>query len=290
MRLVLVHGREQGRWKDNVDGLRTEWLNALAAGLTAANMPALSDKVEAVMPFYGARLDELTEAHRSLEGVPRGASAPGEEFISEEILLSVAHRAGFTDSDIQAEIGNPNIPRGPQHWQWVRAAVRLLSQKFPNFGESMMREFTADVNFYLQLPDVRDEINGLLVEAIGTEPAVVVGHSLGSIVAYWTLTQRKDLPEVPLFVTLGSPLGIDVVKRHLPRPLGRPLVVRRWLNAADERDPVALYPRLDRDIFPGPDENLSDVHNDRSDPHSIVGYLSDPVVAARIAEALRGID
>ena len=95
--------------------------------------------------------------------------------------------------------------------------------------------------------------------------------------------------EVPLFVTVGSPLGIDVVKRHLPRPLGMPARVRHWLNAADERDYVALYARLDRDTFPADIENISDVHNPLEDPHGIAGYLTDRVVLTRISHAVASV-
>ncbi len=53
---------------------------------------------------------------------------------------------------------------------------------------------------------------------------------------------------VPLFVTLGSPLAVTAIRAKLA-PNRRPPCVGRWLNALDERDVVALYP-LDAQSFP----------------------------------------
>ena len=92
---------------------------------------------------------------------------------------------------------------------------------------------------------------------------------------------------VPLYVTLGSPLGIDVVKRHIrPPALGKPAGVRHWLNGTDERDYVALVSRLDRNTFAVGIENLADIQNRQDDAHAIVDYLTDSTVAQRIHAAL----
>jgi pimeloyl-ACP methyl ester carboxylesterase len=116
---------------------------------------------------------------------------------------------------------------------------------------------------------------------------VVVAHSLGTIVAYRLLRDANEKAKVPLFVTLGSPLGINAVKQHLrPPALNIPEGVTKWLNGTDERDYVALYARLDRDTFAEGIENVSDVHNRKSDAHAIVDYLSDSTICRRIHAAL----
>jgi pimeloyl-ACP methyl ester carboxylesterase len=118
--------------------------------------------------------------------------------------------------------------------------------------------------------------------------AVVVAHSLGTVVTYRLLREAGANVEAPLFVTLGSPLGIDAVKRHLrPPALKIPGGVTKWLNGTDERDYVALYARLDRDTFAEGIENVSDLHNREDDAHAIVDYLSDGTVCRRIEAALR---
>jgi hypothetical protein len=73
----------------------------------------------------------------------------------------------------------------------------------------------------------------------------------------------------------------------LSKPLESPEGVDAWLNAFDPTDIIALYP-LDHERFNvlPPVENYSRVRNFTKNRHGIKGYLSDPVVAARIADAL----
>jgi hypothetical protein len=78
---------------------------------------------------------------------------------------------------------------------------------------------------------------------------VVIGHSLGSVVAYEALCQQPA--GVVSFITLGSPLGIRnvIFEKLTPRPsegaLGHwPGNVRYWTNIADSSDVVALEKRL----------------------------------------------
>ncbi|MFU8873213.1 hypothetical protein [Micromonospora sp. SL4-19] len=284
MRLVFVHGRSQGR-KDPTE-LLLSWQNALTRGLELAGCPALDTSVEVRMPFYGRRLDELTEAGPAPGDVVRRGPGNTVDPVEGEFVLDIAHRAGITDEEISAEAGEAVVARGPQNWPFVLAAGRLVSRRIPWLGRELLPLLTTDVAAYLTRPHVTKEINGLVKADIGEGPVVMVGHSLGSVVAYWVLRTELPAVDVRLFLTVGSPLGIDVVKRYLPVPLGMPGGVRKWLNAADRRDPVALFSRLDRDVFPADIENVDDIHNPEDNPHGIVGYLSDRIVCTRLSEAL----
>jgi hypothetical protein len=285
MRLVLIHGRSQGDKSE--DKLREAWLAALAVGLEAAGLEPLDSSVEVRVPFYGKLLDDLTETPAPTgDIVSRGEDGNADRFEG-AFVLELAERAGVTDEEIRAELGEPVQDRGPQNWPWVLAAGRALSKRAPWLGSQLLRLITSDVNAYLTRLDVREAVNEIVVPHLIGEPAVVIGHSLGSIVAYVNLIERERDAHATLLATVGSPLGIDVVKANLPRPLRKPGSVARWFNAADERDPVALFPRLDRDSFPAEIENLSDVHNPEDNPHGIAGYLADKTVAKKISEALR---
>ena len=87
---------------------------------------------------------------------------------------------------------------------------------------------------------------------------VVIGHSLGSVVAYEYLCLFQPGP-VDLLVTLGSPLGIPnlVFDRLTPAPrsgLGVwPGGLAAWVNVADPDDIVALRKDL-APLFPGSSE------------------------------------
>ncbi len=59
--------------------------------------------------------------------------------------------------------------------------------------------------------------------------------------------------DVPLFVTIGSPLGITEVQDQVKRLTGQrslavPACVREWVNVADPLDPVALDKDLQRRV------------------------------------------
>ena len=86
-------------------------------------------------------------------------------------------------------------------------------------------------------------------EEVDHSTRVVIGHSLGSVVAYEYLCGYRP-SSVELLVTLGSPLGIPnlVFDRLTPAPadgLGAwPGGVASWVNVADRDDIVALRKQL----------------------------------------------
>ena len=98
-------------------------------------------------------------------------------------------------------------------------------------------------------------------------------------------TQNKPR-NVPLLVTLGSPLSLDAVRRGFSTPRLRPQTISRWLNGADRNDFVALRNVLDQNTFgPGPVENIGDIDNG-DDPHAGVRYLRDSRIAQAIDQAI----
>lgn len=287
MRIVFVHGRNQAG-KDR-DALQQTWTEALADGLTTVGYHRLTDhRIE--MPFYGDVLDRLTK-----EGPAPGEivfrSTGGDDSTTTaamgELTLDLTAAAGITDEDIAAEVasaGHQVVARGPENWEWVQAAARLLERRVPWTGRFAIRRFAADVAAYLTRPKVARTIEDLVRRDIGDGPALVIGHSLGSVVALKAL-HRPELAQVhvPLFVTLGSPLGIASVRKYVRPEAPKP--VARWLNASDERDFVALHSTLLREHF-GIIENTTEVRNPRDDPHGVAGYLRDRHVATRVAEVL----
>jgi hypothetical protein len=283
MRLVLVHGAAQGGRSSKE--VQAEWLNALGPAFRTAGMRLPTD-LDVRVPFYGDRLDSLVALSPEGIAIPRGRSEDRADSAYGALALELVGLAGVTDADIAAATRQGAVARGPENIEWVQTALRLATERAPWLTEKFLARFLADVHAYLTRVDVSDAINAIVASALDSGPAVVVSHSLGTVVAYWALRTVSSTTPVPLLVTLGSPLGLKFVKDYLPRPIVPPKDVRRWLNAADERDPVALRSRLDRDVFPGDVENLSDVHNPKANPHSISGYLSDAVVAKRIAEAI----
>ncbi|SFU28323.1 Subtilase family protein [Nitrosomonas eutropha] len=132
---------------------------------------------------------------------------------------------------------------------------------------------------------------------VGGGPFIVIGHSQGSMIAYHVLRQLKKADcDVRLFITIGSPLGIQEVQDVLGKigpgkPLAVPECVDRWLNVAERLDPVALDSHLENDYRPNSrDVKVEDhaglmINPDwESNPHSGTGYLSLDIVRQTVRE------
>lgn len=136
---------------------------------------------------------------------------------------------------------------------------------------------------------IRQRVREVLDASDG--PAVIVAHSLGSIVAYDVLSDPPGTPrDVPLFVTLGSPLGIDAVKELVHQPPAVPPGVAAWLNAADPFDIVAADPEL-RDDYGGSSQirDLA-ILNRAWFPHDLAGYLRAPEVRDAVAQVFSAVE
>jgi hypothetical protein len=295
MKLILIHGRSQ-QLKDP-EKLRLQWKGCIDAAFEKAGYQPLG-KVDPVFPYYGDDLEQMVQK----VGVPLTTNIllRGDESVSKkdnlrvEILDEMIRTKRISQSDVHAQVqGDAEqkkeaIERGPQNWRFVLAMLRALDQT--PLGARVIDDITRDVWVYLTFGGVRSKIDAVVNKAISNEPSIVIAHSLGTIVAYNILSKRSaDAPEIPLFLTLGSPLGIRAITAQLHSPLANPPGVRRWVNARDPRDVVALHP-LDSahfDILPRI-EDFSNVDNFTDNRHSIEGYLADQFVSRCINDALLG--
>jgi len=264
------------------------------------------------MPYYGDLLAELTAAEPDDElaapPMPPERSAPDCDDLDRDVLIDCLDGAGVDEAAIEAELAGtaPDDPpivddtageqepsrfRSMLAWEWVQTGLSILDRYVPGVSGRSIRWTTHDVAVYLDDRSVRDRINHQVARAFdggrADEEVVVVAHSLGSVVAY-DLLRPEGLVKRPVhtLITIGSPLGLRAVRRALA-PLDDPPVVRRWFNAYDDRDVIALHP-LEPDDFPfdPPIENHAAVRNATFNHHGIEGYLDDPAVATAIVEAV----
>lgn len=286
MRLVFVHGMSQ----QGVDpvALKATWEAALKGAWDRLGLPSPTYDLE--MPYYGDLLEKLSEEAHGGAGQIVARGPAGEAVftpIEEQLIRAMATKIGVTNAEVDAELGQEVVARGPLNWEWVQALGRVLDKKFPLIGEFVLR-FVAQVDSYLTRPHIRTAINDLVAPAFNKGPTVIVAHSLGTIVSYDVLRNSNDAHNVPLFVTLGSPLGIDTVINNLrPPPIAIPTGIALWFNGADQRDYVALVRPLDKSDFVDGIVNDIDIHNREDDAHAIADYLSDTTVAQKIHAALR---
>jgi hypothetical protein len=283
LRLVFVHGRGQAGL--DPDDLKATWIDTLKEGAAALGR-SLPGGIDVAFPFYGNKLEEFTR--QSQLPLPSEIHAKGDaqqdEFLAFQAAVAeqVREGAGVTDQQIDAEYGTNPKPKGPLNWEWVQAILRAIDKHATSASQWSLEEFTRDVFLYSTSTTVRSTIDGIVSAALTDAPTIVVGHSLGSVVAYNVLRTNTSSLKVPLYVTVGCPLGIKAIRDQF-RPLKFPLPVNAWYNAFDKRDVVALYP-LDADNFAvtPPIENFDGVENQTDNRHGIIGYLNDASVAERI--------
>ena len=233
--------------------LGTVWFDALRDGLTVAGYRAAAD---ALAP-RGLRVAYFGDLFR-----PPGAMAVQEPPFSsadvqpglERALLTELYRAGVA---LDPSLGPPAGSMGPG-----RAAVQVMLERLlrsGTFAKVAQRAFIGNlkqVTRFLTDRWVKDLVLERVNEEVGEGTRVLIGHSLGSVVAYEYVCRYRP-PSVGLLVTLGSPLGIPglVFDRLTPVPVdGRgawPGTVAGWVNVADSNDVVAMRKQL-APLFPGP--------------------------------------
>lgn len=277
MKVVFVHGmRQEGK---NSDALRKEWSDSLTQGWRGAGLEAPDASYE--LPFYGDLLDALTKA--SLRKRDALIGATDLEFA---LMREYAAQQGISSNDVRTELGEEVVAKGPGNWEWVQATARLLDEKLPGLGARALR-MVEQVNAYLTEPEIRRAVNDKVAPHFAGA-SLIVAHSLGTIVAYAILRSSTDVKRLPLLVTLGSPLGIAAVKRHLvPPKLAFPASVEAWINGTDERDYVALQSSLTKETFVSGITNITNIENRKDDAHIISDYLCHPAIARATWKSLR---
>ena len=180
------------------------------------------------------------------------------------------------------------------------------------FFPHIVRDIANDVRRYFRNEDdVACEVRELLKKELRPILAengevLLIGHSLGSVIAYdtlWELSHLEDLPgKVDLFLTLGSPLGMHYVQRQLRGSDQEgakmfPHNIKRWVNISSVGDITALDREFREDFSHmleyGIIDNIED-HSEaiynffRSDKglnaHRSYGYLVNPAVGYVIAD------
>ncbi len=290
MKLVFVHGINQQRLDPGA--LKADWLAMLRLGLSDVDL--LGD-AQVEMPYYGDVLHDLTEATRAGAGVAQGVGVnPSEEVETlASALAEIAAAKSISGRDIaieQRRIETGAVPQGLQFMSArLNAILRIVERWSPAHG-SYVLPVIHQAYAYLRYPDVGKAVDAIVRPALTNGPAVVVSHSLGTVVSFKILRERAAgaMPlAVPLFVTLGSPLAIQAVSALLGVPFVIPQGVQQWINAVDPDDVVTMGKPLDTQTFCAGIENYLDVANDPANsPHDIEGYLKDRRVADAIAVAL----
>ncbi|MEU9608512.1 alpha/beta hydrolase [Streptomyces sp. NPDC048057] len=245
--------------------------------------------------FYG-------DAFRAVPRQTRGADEPRrvadlDEGLEQDLLLALWEAAATAEPDRVAAPAAEGT-RAPTPLTVQRAMNALLrSRCMPGaVAERFLLGTLRQVRRYLEDDAVRRHARNAVASRIGPDTAVVVGHSLGSVVAYEALC--ADPGNVRALVTLGSPLGMPklVFDRLDPAPVdGRgawPKGVRSWTNLCDGHDVVASVKRIGP-LFdvPGGWRAVDDrVVDNGWKVHDLGRHLTDASTGQAMVSALRLTD
>ena len=274
--IVFIHGRgQEGR---NPADLQRKWRAGLAAGLVKAGAPAL-DAVPSVFPFYGDLLYRVTAelARRNeridLESLPLHPELPDDTTaVEDEMLCEMAAARGQVDEERLSDVLSSRL---------ARRALEFLARR-TRVDQEIIKAQIKDVAVYLT--KARDSVLDTVKAAIPAGvPLVLVSHSLGTVVARDLLSDPRVRDRTKLWLTAGSPLGLDAVQRNLlTKGTVNPGVP--WLTCWDVNDVVAIGHPL-RSTWKDP---LQEVEVDNADaPHSIERYLGHAKVAQAVGAAAR---
>jgi pimeloyl-ACP methyl ester carboxylesterase len=129
------------------------------------------------------------------------------------------------------------------------------------------------VRRYQRDQDLAGEILARAKDTLTPRPQVVIGHSLGSIIAYEVLCTLPD-HGVRTLITLGSPLAFRSIRSRLrnhscSRMSQLPPGVTHWVNLYDPHDSVACAGGLN----PYWTDVVDRAVNNGDQPHAIKRYL-----------------
>lgn len=258
--LLYLHGVGSG---DRGDA----WKKVLLEGLAAAGLPGL-DGVEVVAPKYPDVL-RGSDADVALPPVTV-ADLPKDE--ARRHRRDVERRTAA----LEARIGHHDAGSG---WRGGHGVVDIGLAVGP----------FAQAHNYLTKARVRAEVLQQVLRRVPSAGRlVIVGHSLGSVIAADVIRRLPRDVEVVGLVTIGSPLGharFDVagVADGLASP---PANLGWWVNCWNELDPVTSHRGVSAVVPWVLDRRVQAPV--LADPHAAVGYLAEPTVLKAIGFALHG--
>jgi pimeloyl-ACP methyl ester carboxylesterase len=280
-KILVIHGI--GQQLKGPATLRAELAASLQDGLSAAHAMVSGDDIQ--FAFFG----DLFRPSGTVLGNGIGRLANAE--LDTMLLTELWCRAAEVDSRVIPP-DQESLGRSPD---LVQRAIRALSRTryFGGILPHLLVGSLRQVQRYFTDSALRGQVQERIAQNVSGETTVLVGHSLGTVVAYEAACANPDWGLRSL-VTLGSPLGLRHVifdrLRPAPtmttdgQPIGQwPVAEGRWTNIVDVGDVVAAVEDL-RPLFGSRIRHVR-VHNG-SRAHDMRPYLTEALTGEAIAFGL----
>lgn len=276
MNVLMIHGI--GQEASTKDELLKKWTESLHS-----NQLGLLDGALVNMAYYGTTLADWTNGEAK-NAVGMGAESTAIEvcdaaevkFLS-SVMEQFASDRGIDETEIEAamEAATGAVPMDNLIARRLVGLLRVVERISPAKGSLLLRVIRQGYT-YLSSPGAAKAVDFIVRPLLQRSPQVLITHSLGTVIAFKLLREmEKNGTEVqiPLLITMGSPLGLDAFKAKLGAPRRKPAFVKQWINFYDPSDFVALGKPLSEENFATNIDNDGTVDNKTFNAHGIVGYL-----------------
>jgi hypothetical protein len=302
MKVVGIHGIRHDYM--TAPEIEHPWLLAIQGGLEEAGEPKIKS-TDFTVAAYGSLFRPSGTRSADIPPISYENTTEWEQ----KLLLEWWHEAAnlskvnrrekdelgedetIQDPDIQGR-GNLIINHVSKS-EFVQTVLRQLSKSkyfkalvdYRDFNSTLMF-YLRQVSQYLYDQDLKHKILQRVTAKVSKDTRVIVGHSLGSVVAYEALCANPEW-NVHTLVTLGSPLGIHnlIFDALTPSPENGQGVwpnVKQWFNIADKGDIVAL----EKELAPYFGSVTDQLVNNGWESHDVRRYLNAKETGRAIAKGL----
>ena len=263
--VLMIHGR-------GVSGPGEDWPDLLVAALSTVNPRGRGRAVRFIAPTYSF--------------VTQGREEPDQGI---DVTLHLARRPGKFRADRMTLVGDLRVLWGTTNLAFQPALVMSA-------GAAVMEAFTKDFTDYLRKPGVSRDVRAWLHKHVPAEGnLLVIGHSMGTLVA---LDLLHDLPQsvnVVGLITLGSPLAYKTFHEllpanYMPQALSRAAL---WVNLVDQQDLitggaalVTSWPQAKGVVDIAVDNSQTLIPDE--DRHSAAAYMRQPVFGLAVDRMISG--
>ncbi|AOA58878.2 hypothetical protein BFG52_11275 [Acinetobacter larvae] len=274
--------------------LKQHWRDIFQQGLQHSQSRYHAEDFEIEMAFYGDLITHYqSQRALALAEVQKKLPQPLVKLWQRANLANYYTRSAATTQIPLLPIYRPQQKASLKHQLWWRSLrfkdeiykdLMIRLNRHPQLHLKVLQHFLTESYLYLCNDHFMQAVHQRLQQrfAHSSEPAIVVAHSLGTVIAYNFLRANPQFA-VQRLITLASPLPYQAMKKSFKQRVARPTsLLGDWYNFCADEDFFATQP-LDRAPFNFQPQIINQtIHTFVDKPHEIIGYLQHPQVIRAI--------